>query len=72
MKDAYLKKVSQEGLQEDPEQQRIVDTLQRLQCDLNRQPGVASKILRVLSLGGSGTSTRGIYLWGGVAVAKPF
>ena len=72
MKDAYYKKVGQEGLQEDPEQQRIVDALHRLQCDLGRQPGVASKILRVLNLGGSGTSTRGIYLWGGVGRGKTF
>ena len=72
IKDAYESAAIAHGLVADERQRRIVDKLERLQCEILEQESLSARLRRWLP-GKSGAATpRGVYLWGSVGRGKTF
>lgn len=69
---AWRTRVDKNELTADPEQQRVVGTLQELQDRLHTSEKGLSRIRRRLGLAGPHEQPRGLWLWGGVGRGKTF
>jgi cell division protein ZapE len=72
IQDAYTDIVRKDGLLPDAAQQRIVDSLQKLQATLEADETLWQSLLAKVGLGTSGQIHRGLYIYGGVGRGKTF
>jgi cell division protein ZapE len=74
IKAAYLEACTREKLEHDPAQLRVVDVLQQLQGEIERNQSAFHRLLRSLGLspGNRSNAPRGVYLWGDVGRGKTF
>ena len=70
--EAYFEKAARLGLENDPEQIRIVEALQALQERIVAESRPFRRLLRTFRAPPTADRFRGIYLWGGVGRGKTF
>jgi cell division protein ZapE len=72
IREAYFEKVARAGLEDDPEQARIIDSLHALQERIHAEAKPLRRLLRGIRSPATRGRSGGIYLWGGVGRGKTF
>ena len=75
-KNFYLKDLESKGFNPDQDQLLIVDRLEKLKIELEKQSesdaSLSSRITGIFNLGGSTPPCKGIYIWGSVGRGKTY